>query len=143
MPYSTHLIPTVTDCDTVITQVIKIKRNLEYRQLSFNRQVTAMLTDAASLPQKLVEHDTTVAGLTTAFNSAVPGPQKNKLEKKINLKEIVRRALVDKIAARGPIASLRKQYNLEFIEEQLLEVELYKTAVEERRAALVAEAPAA
>lgn len=141
MNYPTQLIQTAADCDALLIEISKIKRNLVFRQYSANRQVNIMLIDAANLPNKLVTLDQEVTGLTTAHNISTPGPKKDEFQQKINVKGVKRRALVDKIEKRGPVATLKKQYGQEFIEEQLLEVDLYETAVTNRKTELAALVP--
>lgn len=138
--YNSNLIPTVADCDAVLTEVSKIKSNLLYRQLTLSRQVTSQMGDAASLPAKLTHLQAKLASATETLAMYLNGTKRDRQEKKQNSYEIEERALANKVEARGPVATLKKQYSLEFLEEQILEVDLYYAAVEMRKAALIAEA---
>lgn len=136
--YSLNKITTVADCDVLLTWAEKEKSDLTFKQLSVER-LTVNYSSAS------VEIDAVLQGVmaeidaTQTVLAALPeGPTKEDLEKKLTRLEYRKFLLENRKESYGSVALLGKELDLERINKELDEVEVFIADVNARKAILQA-----
>jgi hypothetical protein len=61
MAYSKNALSTVSDCDTFLAELVRIKSNLEFIKTSSERQIVNITEQSTELPERLTEIDAQIA----------------------------------------------------------------------------------
>lgn len=134
--YSLNKITSVADCDVLLTWAEKEKSDLTFKQLSVERitvnySSTSIEIDAV-LQGVIAEIDATV----TVIAALPEGPTKEDLEKKKTRLEYKRFLLENRKESYGSVALLEKELDLERINKELDEVDVFITDVTARKVSL-------
>lgn len=134
--YSLNKITSVADCDVLLTWAEKEKSDLTFKQLSVERitvnySSTSIEIDAV-LQGVIAEIDATV----TVIAALPEGPTKEDLEKKKTLLEYKRFLLENRKESYGSVALLEKELDLERINKELDEVDVFITDVTAHKVSL-------
>lgn len=134
--YSLNKITTVADCDVLLTWAEKEKSDLTFKQLSVERVTvnyssTSIEIDAV-LQGVIAEIDATI----TVIAALPEGPTKEDLEKKKTRLEYKRFLLENRKESYGSVALLEKELDLERINKELDEVDVFITDVTAHKVSL-------
>ncbi len=140
MLYSFISISTVTDCDTAVAQADKIKRNLQFRKRSLNRQITTQSASVTGLNAELVQVESQLVSHQQALPLAATDAELRNINRNINEYENLRRSILRKLETRGPVGQLRKLFSIDYLERHIVEMEGYIAGVETRKTELSAAA---
>jgi hypothetical protein len=121
MNYTSTLLTTVADCDTLLTMANKEKAVLEFRKTSLTMQLENRTGSAFEIQAELASVNAQIA----FYSSSIPGmPEGSEKEKfKLNLAKFEYRkiALTQRNANYGVISQLDSEHDIGKIEKQLEE----------------------
>jgi len=134
--YSLNKINSVADCDVLLAWAEKEKSDLTFKQISVERVTinysSTSVEIEAVLQGVIAEIDATVTVL-----AALPeGPTKEELEKKKTRLEYKRFLLENRKESYGSVALLEKELDLERINKELDEVDVFINGVTAHKASL-------
>ncbi len=138
MEYSKNALISVSDCDTFLAELARIKSNLEFRMTSSERQVVNIAAQSTELPERLAEIDAQISHLTEAAAVIQEGPNKSALLVSVSRLQTKKLLIADKADNYTSSDLLLKQYDINRINQDLAEVAVLTAAIESRKAELAA-----
>jgi hypothetical protein len=127
--YSVTNLTTIADCDVLLTMANKEKSDLAFKKLSEERLVTNYSTTAVEIDAVLQGVIAEIAAVDSILAVLPEGPTKDSEEKRKVRLEYKKFLLENRKESYGAVALLEKELDLERINKQLDEVNLFIDAV--------------
>ncbi|CAM3506610.1 hypothetical protein FSS13T_09960 [Flavobacterium saliperosum S13] len=136
--YSLNKITTVADCDVLLTWAEKEKSDLTFKQLSVERLTVNYSSTSVEIDAVLQGVIAEIDATETVLAALPEGPTKEDLEKKLTRLEYKKFLLENRKESYGSVALLEKELDLERINKELDEVEVFIADVNARKVILQA-----
>ena len=134
--YSVTNLTTIADCDVVLTMANKEKADLAFKKLSEERLVTNYSTTSVEIDAVLQGVIAEIAAVDSILAVLPNGPTKDSEEKRKVRLEYKKFLLENRKESYGAVALLEKELDLERVNKQLDEVNLFIDAVTAHKATL-------
>lgn len=134
--YSLNKITTAADCDVLLTWAQKEKSDLLYKQTTIDRITDNYSNTSVEIEAILQGVIAEIDATTTVINALPNGPTKEDLTKKRTRLEYKRFILENRKESYGSVALLEKELDLERINKELDEVDVFITNVTSRKTVL-------
>lgn len=134
--YSVTNLTTIADCDVLLTVANKEKADLTFKKLSEERLVTNYSTTAVEIDAILQGVIAEIAAVDSILAVLPNGPTKDSEEKRKVRLEYKKFLLENRKESYGAVALLEKELDLERVNKQLDEVNLFIDAVTAHKATL-------
>ena len=134
--YSVTNLTTIADCDVLLTMANKEKSDLAFKKLSEERLVTNYSTTAVEIDAVLQGVIAEIAAVDSILTVLPNGPTKDSEEKRKVRLEYKKFLLENRKESYGAVALLEKELDLERVNKQLDEVNLFIDAVTAHKATL-------
>ena len=134
--YSVTNLTTIADCDVLLTMANKEKADLAFKKLSEERLVTNYSTASVEIDAVLQGVIAEIAAVDSILTVLPNGPTKDSEEKRKVRLEYKKFLLENRKESYGAVALLEKELDLERVNKQLDEVNLFIDAVTAHKATL-------
>jgi hypothetical protein len=134
--YSLNKINTVADCNVLLTWAEKEKSDLTFKQLSVERVAVNYSSTSIEIDAVLQGVVAELTAIETIISTLAEGPTKDDLVKKKTRLEYKRFLLENRKESYGSVALLEKELDLERINKELDEVDVFITTVTAHKATL-------
>ncbi len=134
--YSVTNLTTIADCDVLLTMANKEKADLAFKKLSEERLVTNYSTASVEIDAVLQGVIAEIAAVDSILAVLPNGPTKDSEEKRKVRLEYKKFLLENRKESYGAVALLEKELDLERVNKQLDEVNLFIDAVTAHKATL-------
>ena len=134
--YSVTNLTTIADCDVLLTMANKEKADLAFKKLSEERLVTNYSTTSVEIDAVLQAVIAEIAAVDSILAVLPNGPTKDSEEKRKVRLEYKKFLLENRKESYGAVALLEKELDLERVNKQLDEVNLFIDAVTAHKATL-------
>jgi len=134
--YSLNKITSVADCDVLLAWAEKEKSDLTFKQLSVERVTVNYSSTSIEIDAVLQGVIAEIDATATVIAALPEGPTKEDLEKKKTRLEYKRFLLENRKESYGSVALLEKELDLERINKELDEVDIFITDVTARKVTL-------
>jgi hypothetical protein len=134
--YSVTNLTTIADCDVLLTMANKEKADLAFKKLSEERLVTNYSTTSVEIDAVLQGVIAEIAAVDSILAVLPNGPTKDSEEKRKVRLEYKKFLLENRKESYGAVALLEKELDLERVNKQLDEVNLFIDAVTAHKATL-------
>ena len=134
--YSVTNITTIADCDVLLNMANKEKADLAFKKLSEERLVTNYSTASVEIDAVLQGVIAEIAAVDSILAVLPNGPTKDSEEKRKVRLEYKKFLLENRKESYGAVALLEKELDLERVNKQLDEVNLFIDAVTAHKATL-------
>ena len=134
--YSVTNLTTIADCDVLLTMANKVKADLAFKKLSEERLVTNYSTTSVEIDAVLQGVIAEIAAVDSILTVLPNGPTKDSEEKRKVRLEYKKFLLENRKESYGAVALLEKELDLERVNKQLDEVNLFIDAVTAHKATL-------
>jgi hypothetical protein len=131
--YSVSNLTTVADCDVLFGMAQKEKSDLNFKKLSEERLVTNYSNTAVEIDAILQGVNAEIAAVDTVLAILPEGPTKEAEEKRKVRLEYRKFLLENRKESYGAVALLEKELDLERINKQLAEVDVFIAEVTAHR----------
>ncbi|NJL13363.1 MAG: hypothetical protein HC913_10415 [Microscillaceae bacterium] len=136
MEYSFNQLTTVADCDALLALAGKEKADLEFKQLSLRRSRDSYLERSTQLNSDIQVGESELAALNTVIAGLPEGEIKEDNENRRTRLQFRLFTLNESLEKYGSVALLEKEMEMGLVEKQLEELQLFITALENRKASL-------
>ena len=136
MAYSTQMLTTVIDCDTVLTIANKEKEDLDFRKLSLERQKDNATDNSVEIDTELAAVNAEITALNAVVAGLPDGVIKTDTQNKIVKLEYRKFLLTTRKTNYGSVSLVEKEYELACTELALTETNAFIAAVTARKAEL-------
>lgn len=127
--YSLNKITTVADCDVLLAWAEKEKSDLTFKQLSVERITVNYSSTSVEIDAVLQGVIAEIAATETVIAALPEGPTKEDLQKKKTRLEYKKFLLENRKDSYGSVALLEKELDLERINKELDEVDVFIAGV--------------
>ena len=134
--YTVSNLTTIADCDVLLTMANKEKADLAFKKLSEERLVTNYSTTSVEIDAVLQGVLAEISAVDTIIATLPEGATKENEEKRKVLLEYKKFLLENRKESYGAVALLEKELDLERVNKQLDEVNLFIDAVTAHKATL-------
>ena len=134
--YSVTNLTTIADCDVLLNMANKEKADLAFKKLSEERLVTNYSTASVEIDAVLQGVVAEIAAVDSILAVLPNGPTKDSEEKRKVRLEYKKFLLENRKESYGAVALLEKELDLERVNKQLDEVNLFIDAVTAHKATL-------
>ncbi len=134
--YTVSNLTTIADCDVLLTMANKEKADLAFKKLSEERLVTNYSTTSVEIDAVLQGVIAEIAAVDSILAVLPNGPTKDSEEKRKVRLEYKKFLLENRKESYGAVALLEKELDLERVNKQLDEVNLFIDAVTAHKATL-------
>ena len=134
--YTVSNLTTIADCDVLLTMANKEKADLVFKKLSEERLVTNYSTTSVEIDAVLQGVIAEIAAVDSILAVLPNGPTKDSEEKRKVRLEYKKFLLENRKESYGAVALLEKELDLERVNKQLDEVNLFIDAVTAHKATL-------
>ena len=134
--YTVSNLTTIADCDVLLTMANKEKADLAFKKLSEERLVTNYSTTSVEIDAVLQGVLAEISAVDTIIATLPEGSTKENEEKRKVRLEYKQFLLENRKESYGAVALLEKELDLERVNKQLEEVNLFIDAVTAHRATL-------
>ena len=134
--YTVSNLTTIADCDVLLTMANKEKADLAFKKLSEERLVTNYSTTSVEIDAVLQGVIAEIAAVDSILSVLPNGPTKDSEEKRKVRLEYKKFLLENRKESYGAVALLEKELDLERVNKQLDEVNLFIDAVTAHKATL-------
>lgn len=134
--YSVTNLTTIADCDVLLTMANKEKSDLVFKKLSEERLVTNYSTTSVEIDAVLQGVLAEISAVDTIIAALPDGTTKENEEKRKIRLEYKKFLLENRKESYGAVALLEKELDLERINKQLDEVNLFIDAITAHKATL-------
>ena len=134
--YSVTNLTTIADCDVLLTMANKEKADLTFKKLSEERLVTNYSTTSVEIDAVLQGVLAEITAVDTVISVLPEGPTKDSEEKRKVRLEYKKFLLENRKESYGAVALLEKELDLERVNKQLDEVDLFIDAVTTHKSTL-------
>ncbi|GAA3935769.1 hypothetical protein [Hymenobacter algoricola] len=137
MEYSLNLLTTVADCDTLLAKAASDQRVLQHRSDNYDYAREASGETATEIQASLASLDAEISSLNTIIPTLAAGTRARK-RNEVELRDAIhaRAGLLDRQAARGPVALLSRERDVAETDAQIAEITNFIAVITARRAAL-------
>jgi hypothetical protein len=132
--YSLNKINTVADCNVLLTWAEKEKSDLTFKQLSVERVAVNYSSTSIEIDAVLQGVVAELTAIETIISTLTEGPTKDDLVKKKTRLEYKRFLLENRKESYGSVALLEKELDLERINKELDEVDIFITTITDHKA---------
>lgn len=136
MGFTTEMISTADDCDLLLSLAAKEKGDLDFRKLSLQRQRNSYAETAVEVDAELLAVTAELNALNTMIPTLPNGDAKDDnigRQKRLELRQF---QLTQRKDNYGVVAQLVKEFEQARLDKELLAVQEFTTAVQERKAEL-------
>ena len=134
--YSVTNLTTIADCDVLLTMANKEKADLAFKKLSEERLVTNYSTTSVEIDAVLQGVIAEIAAVDSILAVLPNGPTKDSEEKRKVRLEYKKFLLENRKESYGAVALLEKELDLERVNKQLDEVNLFINTITAHKATL-------
>lgn len=134
--YTLNKITTVADCNVLLTWAAKEKADLQHKQYTIERLAQTFGSSSGEIEAILQGVTIELSAYQSVFATLEPGIYKEDTAKKIKKLDYKKFLLETRKETYGSIAYLQKELDLERINKELTEVDLYIAAVNAHKATL-------
>ncbi|MGYP003392330186 len=134
--YTVSNLTTIADCDVLLTMANKEKADLAFKKLSEERLVTNYSTTSVEIDAVLQGVLAEISAVDTIIATLPEGTTKENEEKRKVRLEYKKFLLENRKESYGAVALLEKELDLERVNKQLEEVNLFIDAVTAHKATL-------
>ena len=134
--YTVSNLTTIADCDVLLTMANKEKADLAFKKLSEERLVTNYSTTSVEIDAVLQGVLAEISAVDTIITTLPEGTTKENEEKRKVRLEYKKFLLENRKESYGAVALLEKELDLERVNKQLEEVNLFIDAVTAHKATL-------
>ncbi|HSD13507.1 MAG TPA: hypothetical protein VLB74_02545 [Flavobacterium sp.] len=134
--YSLDRISTTTDCDVLLTWAAKEKSDLLYKQYSIDRATDNYSQTSVEIEAILQGVIGEINATSTVVETLPPGPTKEDLLKKITRLQYKKFVLENRKESYGSVALVEKELDLERINKEITEVDIFIASVTAHKATL-------
>ena len=134
--YTVSNLTTIADCDVLLTMANKEKADLAFKKLSEERLVTNYSTTSVEIDAVLQGVTAEIAAVDSILAVLPNGPTKDSEENRKVRLEYKKFLLENRKESYGAVALLEKELDLERVNKQLDEVNLFIDAVTAHKATL-------
>ena len=134
--YTVSNLTTIADCDVLLTMANKEKADLAFKKLSEERLVTNYSTTSVEIDAVLQGVLAEISAVDTIIATLPEGTTKENEEKRKVRLEYKKFLLENRKESYGAVALLEKELDLERVNKQLEEVNLFIDAVSAHKATL-------
>ena len=134
--YTVSNLSTIADCDVLLTMANKEKADLAFKKLSEERLVTNYSTTSVEIDAVLQGVLAEISAVDTIIATLPEGSTKENEEKRKVRLEYKKFLLENRKESYGAVALLEKELDLERVNKQLEEVNLFIDAVTAHKATL-------
>ena len=134
--YSVTNLTTIADCDVLLTMANKEKADLAFKKLSEERLVTNYSTTSVEIDAVLQGVIAEIAAVDSILAVLPNGPTKDSEEKRKVRLEYKKFLLENRKESYGAVALLEKELELERVNKQLDEVNVFIDAITAHKATL-------
>ena len=134
--YTVSNLTTIADCDVLLTMANKEKADLVFKKLSVERLVTNYSTTSVEIDAVLQGVLAEISAVDTIIATLPEGATKENEEKRKVRLEYKKFLLENRKESYGAVALLEKELDLERVNKQLDEVNLFIDAVTAHKATL-------
>ncbi len=134
--YTVSNLTTIADCDVLLTMANKEKADLAFKKLSEERLVTNYSTTSVEIDAVLQGVLAEISAVDTIIATLPEGSTKENEEKRKVRLEYKKFLLENRKESYGAVALLEKELDLERVNKQLEEVNLFIDAVTAHKATL-------
>ena len=134
--YTVSNLSTIADCDVLLTMANKEKADLAFKKLSEERLVTNYSTTSVEIDAVLQGVLAEISAVDTIIATLPEGTTKENEEKRKVRLEYKKFLLENRKESYGAVALLEKELDLERVNKQLEEVNLFIDAVTAHKATL-------
>jgi len=134
--YTVSNLTTIADCDVLLTMANKEKADLAFKKLSEERLVTNYSTTSVEIDAVLQGVLAEISAVDTIIATLPEGATKENEEKRKVRLEYKKFLLENRKESYGAVALLEKELDLERVNKQLEEVNLFIDAVTAHKATL-------
>ena len=134
--YSLNKITTVADCNVLLTWAEKEKSDLTFKQLSVERVAVNYSSTSIEIDAVLQGVVAEISAIDTIIGTLAEGTTKEDLLKKKTRLEYKKFLLENRKESYGSVALLEKELDLERINKQIEEVDVFIVAVANHKATL-------
>ena len=134
--YTVSILTTIADCDVLLTMANKEKADLAFKKLSEERLVTNYSTTSVEIDAVLQGVLAEISAVDTIIATLPEGSTKENEEKRKVRLEYKKFLLENRKESYGAVALLEKELDLERVNKQLEEVNLFIDAVTAHKATL-------
>ena len=134
--YTVSNLTTIADCDVLLNMANKEKADLAFKKLSEERLVTNYSTTSVEIDAVLQGVIAEIAAVDSILTVLPNGPTKDSEEKRKVRLEYKKFLLENRKESYGAVALLEKELDLERVNKQLDEVNLFIDAVTAHKATL-------
>ena len=127
--YSVTNITTIADCNVLLTMANKEKADLKFKKLSEERQVTNYSTTSVEIDAVLQGVLAEISAVDTIITTLPEGATKENEEKRKVRLEYKKILLENRKESYGAVALLEKELDLERVNKQLDEVNVFIKAI--------------
>ena len=134
--YTVSNLTTIADCDVLLTMANKEKADLAFKKLSEERLVTNYSTASVEIDAVLQGVLAEISAVDTIIAALPEGPTKETEEKRKVRLEYKKFLLENRKESYGAVALLEKELDLERVNKQLDEVNLFIDTITAHKATL-------
>jgi len=134
--YSLNKITTVADCDVLLAWAEKEKSDLTFKQLSVERITVNYSSTSVEIDAILQGVIAEIEATETVIAALPEGPTKEDLQKKKTRLEYKKFLLENRKDSYGSVALLEKELDLERINKELDEVDVFITGITTHKSTL-------
>lgn len=134
--YTLNKITTVADCNVLLTWAAKEKADLQHKHYTIDRLTQTFGSSSEEIEAILLGVNIELSANQTVFASLADGSYKIETGKKIKKLEYKKFLLETRKESYGALAFLQKELDLERINKELAEIDVYVAAVTAHRATL-------
>lgn len=136
MSYSTVKLTTVAQCDDVLAMAANKKSDFLYEQTGISRSSTGIERSNAKLSADLASVTAQLSGYTAALDVLTDEKSRANMQSKIRKLNDRKENLEERVGKSGTSSILENELDLMLLDKQIAEIELFMTAVTDRKSGL-------
>jgi viroplasmin and RNaseH domain-containing protein len=136
MDYSLSQVASIADCDLLLSNSAKEKKDLEFRKLQQERSYGSLSSGTTDVEMELLAVTSEIGAVEAVAATLPPGQLKDDYERDLVKLRFKKFTIEERRERYGIIGMLEKEYELNCIDKELAENQAYTTAVNERKAEL-------
>jgi predicted nucleic acid-binding Zn-ribbon protein len=138
MGYTISVLTTVADCDMVMLEATSEKNTLTIRRIAQDSRITSRATEASLIPSQLATVVTQIAFKQSQLAAATTEMEQRELQIELNTLNSRKLRFENRLDAFEGIEQLDKQLEVAKIEAEIAVLDAYLTAIESRKADIIA-----
>ena len=134
--YSTSKLKTAGECNSAISLATERKDELVFQQSALTRDLTGQEKSVDTISATLIALNAQITGFNAAIATMTDGEAKRELVSKVRRLNDQRENLEERLEKAGAPAYLETELQAELSKKQVLEIDAFIAAINERKAAL-------